>query len=201
MKFTMKDLVLADAEKALPKTQNVSLPLSEEDLGLLRALSAFVLESQTKKLDENGDKFTQAIGVAATQFGISKRMFVITTVDSAGVLFTMAVVNPVIENHSKTQIFIPEGESCLSIPERKGIVPRYENIRWSGILVDLETGETEIKKLSKVSGYLGIVFQHEYDHLQGILYTDKMTTEMPYEETDLQGESMVSEAREEQKEE
>lgn len=197
MKFTMKDLILEEAERALPKAQNISLPLSEEDLGLLRAMSAFVLESQTKELDENGDKFTQAIGVAATQFGISKRMFIITTVDDAGVLFTMAVVNPVIEKHSNTKIYIPEGESCLSIPNKKGIVPRYENIRWSGILVDLETGETETKTLSKVSGYLGIVFQHEYDHLEGILYTDKMTAEMPYEETDVQGESMVSETKEE----
>lgn len=198
MKFTMKDLVLAEAEKALPKAQEVSLPLSEEDLGTLRAMSAFVLESQTKEFDENGDKFTQAIGIAATQFGISKRMFVITTIDDEGVLFTMAVVNPVIEKHSNAKIYIPEGESCLSIPNKKGIVPRYENIRWSGTLVDLETGEIETKTLSKVSGYLGIVFQHEYDHLQGILYTDKMTFEMPYEETDVQGESMV---REEQKEE
>ena len=64
-------------------------------------MAAFVLESQTKELDENGDKFTQAIGVAATQFGIAKRMFVITSVDDAGVLFTMAVVNPVIEKSFK----------------------------------------------------------------------------------------------------
>jgi len=196
MKFNVKDLVLAEAEKALPKSIEVGIPLSEEDLGMLRAMAAFVLESQTKEVDENGDKFTQAIGVAAPQFGVNKRMFVITSIDDDNVLFTMAVVNPIIMNHSKSRIVLPEGESCLSIPGKSGIVPRYENVRWSGTLVNLETGEEENKTLSKVSGYLGIVFQHEYDHLEGILFTDKMTQELPNVKENLEGNMMISEARE-----
>jgi len=175
----MKDLVPEDNKILLSIAEEVQLPLSEEDLEILKGMSAFVLESQIKELDDNGEPYRQAVAIAAPQLGISKRMFVISTVDDAGTLFTMTVVNPKIQNHSKSLIVLPDGEGCMSVIGRRGLVPRYQNIRWSGTLVDLETGETEYKYMSKVDGYLGIIFQHEYDHLDGILFTSKMTEEFP----------------------
>jgi peptide deformylase len=101
-------------------------------------------------------------------------MFVIAMPDDEGDLFVYAVVNPVIEERSKRMIALTDGESCLSLPNREPEkVFRHEKIRWTGYLINLEDGTYEYKKMSRMEGYLGIVFQHEYDHLQGVLYIDK----------------------------
>ena len=173
--FNMKDLLLEDNPILKQKSETVALPLSEEDLEILQGMAAFVMQSQTKEFDDNGDKYRQAIGLSAVQVGILKRMFVIALPDDDNELFVIAVVNPVIEKESSSLISLSDGEGCMSVQSvESGKVARREWIRWSGKLVDLKTGVIEDKKLTKLSGYLGIVFQHEYDHLNGLLFTDVM---------------------------
>lgn len=170
---TMEDLIPTDDKRLREKSVDIEVPLTEENLQLLQGMAAFVMQSQTKEVDENGDKYTPAVGLSAVQIGINKRIFVIAMPDDEGDLFVYAVVNPVINEGSKRMIALTEGESCLSIPNGEPEkVFRSEKIRWSGYLVNLEDGSYKYKKMSKMEGYLGIVFQHEYDHLEGILYTD-----------------------------
>lgn len=171
--FNMKDIVVVPNPLLKEKSMNVEVPLLNEDFETLQGMAAFVLESQAKETDANNDKYTSAIGMAAPQFGINKNMFVIALADDDGDLFVYAIVNPVIEKTSKKLISLIDGEKCLSIPDGENEkVLRAESIRWSGYLVDLKTGEYEYKKMTKMQGYLGLVFQHEYDHLNGVLYTD-----------------------------
>jgi peptide deformylase len=171
---TMKDFIPSTDPRLRQKSTEVEIPLLKENLELLQGMAAFVMESQTKEFDENGDKYTSAIGLSAVQIGINKKMFIIAMPDDEGDLFVYAVINPIIEDTSRRMIALKDGESCLSLPEREPEkVFRYEKIRWSGYLVNLENEFYEYKKKSKMEGYLGIVFQHEYDHLQGILYIDK----------------------------
>jgi peptide deformylase len=171
---TMKDLIPSEDPRLRQISNDVELPLSQENLELLQGIASFVMQSQTKETDENGDKYTPAVGLSAVQIGINKKMFIIATADDEGDLFVYAVVNPTIESGTRKMIALKDGESCLSLPGREPEkVFRHEKIRWSGYLVNLEDGTYEYKNKSKMEGYLGIVFQHEYDHLQGVLYIDK----------------------------
>lgn len=60
----------------------------------------------------------------------------------------------------------PEG--CLSVPGRRGNVLRYRDIDIQYSLVDRDTTE-------RIQGFTAVIFQHECDHLDGILYTDKLS--------------------------
>lgn len=175
MIINMSTLVKEDNPVLRQLAQPVELPLSEEDLETLKAMAIFLMESQTKEKDDEGNLYVPSIGIAAPQIGISKQMFVIATPDDDNNLTIMAVVNPQIVGTSKTFISLSTGESCLSVQSVKNAkVPRYEKIRWTGYIADLQTGDTNKKVSSPLDGYLGVVFQHEYDHLAGILFTDIM---------------------------
>jgi peptide deformylase len=77
------------------------------------------------------------------------------------------LLNPRIEALSPD--ILPGWEGCLSIPELRGIVPRWRSIRWSGLTPDGEPIE------AVAEGYAARIVQHELDHLDGILYIDRMT--------------------------
>lgn len=79
----------------------------------------------------------------------------------------LALVNPEIEVLGEE---IAQGwEGCLSVPEMQGVVPRYTQVRYSGTTPDGE------RIMREVSGFHARVVQHEFDHLDGILYPMRMT--------------------------
>lgn len=100
-------------------------------------------------------------GIAAPQVGILKRMF-IAEVDGE----IIEMINPEIIETEGIQI---EDEGCLSIPGMIGTVERPEYIKMKGL--NREGQEV----VYEGTGFLPIVLSHEYDHLDGILYTDKAT--------------------------
>lgn len=169
----MKDIIQEGNPILRKRAAEVSLPLSEEDYSTLQLMMEFILNSQDDAIVlEHG--LRPSVGLAAPQIGISKKMFCMNTYDeSAQTLHSYAVVNPKIISYSEEQTYIPSGEGCLSVDEEKnGLVSRSSRIKAKAILVDL-TSKTTKEVLLKLSGYVGIVFQHEYDHLQGILFIDK----------------------------
>ena len=99
------------------------------------------------------------VGIAAPQVGILKRMF-IAEVD--GELIEM--INPEILETEGSQ---SEDEGCLSVPGYIGTVERPAYIKMKG----LDRDGQEV--VYEGTGFLPIVLSHEYDHLDGILYTDK----------------------------
>ncbi len=100
-------------------------------------------------------------GLAAPQVGIFKRMFV-AEVDGE----IIELINPEILETEGVQT---EDEGCLSIPGMIGTVERPAYIKMRGL--DRYGQET----VYEGTGFLPIVLSHEYDHLDGILYTDKAT--------------------------
>jgi len=113
------------------------------------------------------------VGLAAPQVGNSLRMIVMRLIaeraeaaDEPEPLKMMALINPEIE------ILGTEGElgweGCLSVPELRGVVPRAHRIGWRGWLLDGRRVEGE------ASGFQARILQHEVDHLDGILYLDRM---------------------------
>jgi len=114
------------------------------------------------------------VGLAAPQVGISERIIVVEYSEedddpeapaSAATLYTL--VNPEITRHSRNTV---EGnEGCLSIPGYLGTVDRYE-----AVTVKALNHQGDPVKI-KASGWLARVFQHEIDHLDGVLYIDRAT--------------------------
>ena len=77
------------------------------------------------------------------------------------------LVNPVVETVGQDRAFGWEG--CLSVPGLRGVVPRHLRVRYKGLGLDGETIERDVE------GFHARVVQHECDHLDGILYPQRMT--------------------------
>jgi peptide deformylase len=114
----------------------------------------------------------QGVGIAAPQVGISRNLFLFVRVDREDWEVSLAV-NPRILSYSDTTIcFVRDG--CLSIPDFRGNSVRYP-------LIEVEYQDVHGMFIREVfSGYTrpgnftNIIFQHEYDHLRGVLFIDKL---------------------------
>ncbi|MCK5732416.1 MAG: peptide deformylase [Tenericutes bacterium] len=170
----MKD-VIQDGHPTLRKrAKEVELPLSNEDFDALKSMMELVVNSQNDELAEEY-MLRPSVGLAAPQINISKKMFCIVAPNEiTGQVFQFAIVNPKIISYSEEKTYLSGGEGCLSVDEEiTGLVKRAKRIKAKVNIVDLETKEIS-ESIIKLSGFPGIVFQHEYDHLLGILFIDKM---------------------------
>ena len=159
------------------KCQKVSLPLTKDDLQCIRSLYEYVIISENEELVEQY-KIRPGVGIAAPQVGVTKRMFAMNAndfLDEKKTKYCYAVINPEIIGKSDLQVYLPGGEGCLSVDrETEGLVtPRTYKILVKFVQLDLKTNKVKHVKM-ELEGYPAIVFQHEYDHLDGIMYVDKM---------------------------
>ena len=140
-----------------------SRDLSEEELrsDLYKMLSTKMLA--TVQSPQQG-----GVGIAAPQVGLNRRIAAIQRLDKPGEPFEVYPNLRVLEHLGDT-VRGPEG--CLSVPGMRGIVPRSE-----GVVVSWTDPETLRTVTDTVHGYTAIIFQHETDHLDGILYTDRADT-------------------------
>jgi len=173
--ITMKDIVREGNPILRQPTKEVLVPPSEEDREILICMMNFLKNSQDPYLAKKY-RLRAGVGLSANQIGLDKRMFVAFFTDEKGKEHEYTLINPKIISHSASMIYLPQGEGCLSVDrEVKGFVPRYERIQVKGYNL---LGE-EI--LLKLSGYAAIVIQHEIDHLNGIMFYDRMNKENPFE--------------------
>jgi peptide deformylase len=106
------------------------------------------------------------IGLAATQVGVAKRLLVADIAPRSPESELVALINPEIIAAEGEVIF---EEGCLSVPDYQAEVKRYEKISVRGF--NLQGEEVEIE----AEGLLAIVLQHEIDHLNGILFIDRLS--------------------------
>ncbi|MEK5171897.1 MULTISPECIES: peptide deformylase [Heyndrickxia] len=173
--ITMKDIVREGDRILHQATKEVSLPPSEEDKETLISMMNFLKNSQDSNLAKKYN-LRPGVGLSANQVGLNKRMFTAFLTDEKGKEHEYAIINPKIISHSVSMIYLPQGEGCLSVDrDIKGFVPRYERIKVKGFNL---TGE---EVLLKLSGYSSIVVQHEIDHLDGIMFYDRMNKENPFQ--------------------
>ena len=93
------------------------------------------------------------------------------------------MINPKIISKSEELIYVGEGEGCLSVNrEVEGIVPRYARITVSAF------DENGKPFTMRVREDISVAFQHEIDHLDGILFVDKIDKKNPYKNKDLMRE-------------
>jgi peptide deformylase len=110
------------------------------------------------------------VGIAAPQVGILKQMICVQRFDKEG--FPNEIyINPVITKYSEEKQDCREG--CLSIPGRS------DTTKIRALTIDLAYQNLEGEKVEEtVSGFTAVIFQHEIDHLNGILYIDHLEQEM-----------------------
>lgn len=151
-------LVTNQADSLVLRKKSVELNQSELALPAFKALAEKML--RTVQAPEN-----DGVGIAAPQVGINRRVIVVCRVDKPGEPFEV-YPNAKLDSLYGPITHGPEG--CLSIPGLRGNVDRY-----SSVIVSYNDPVTLQQRKDTVSGYSAIIFQHECDHLDGILYTDK----------------------------
>jgi len=120
------------------------------------ALRAFVNDLAKVMLEKNG------AGISAIQVGVPINLFLMEETETNNII---PIVNP--EIISKEKIVKSYAEGCLSVPEKRLDVKRYKRIKVR--YQDLD-GNVHERKLANRESF---IFQHELDHLKGILFTDK----------------------------
>ncbi|NQV12026.1 peptide deformylase [Candidatus Uhrbacteria bacterium] len=104
----------------------------------------------------------KGIGIAAPQVGVHDRLIIVDMADSGPTAF----VNPKIVSRSMSKIDFEEG--CLSVPGVYGMVERHKKVKVKAYSQDGYPVTLSLK------GTLAVVFQHEIDHLDGILFIEKV---------------------------
>lgn len=175
--YLSKDIVKEGNQILKNISTRVNLPLSSDDLACAKGLYEYVIVSAIDELVEKY-QIRPGVGIAAPQVGINKRMFAINCtdfLDEKQTKYAYLFINPTITFKSKEMVYLPGGEGCLSVDRDTTnlVTPRHLKITIKSAILDFNT--SKIKNVTMtLFGYPAIVFQHEYDHLDGILYTDKM---------------------------
>ena len=175
----MNDILDEKDKRLHEKSEEVTFPLSNEDKKTIKDIIELLTNSQIPELAEKYN-LRPGMGLAAIQLGIKKRYFVVVHEYDEGKFDNYVIINPKIVSTSEEMIYVGEGEGCLSINrETCGIVPRHARIT-------LEAYDEEGNKI-RVRGReeLAIAFQHEIDHLNGILFVDRIDKKDPFKNKDL----------------
>ena len=178
--------IIDEKDKILRKvSEEVTFPLTDEDKKNIELMEEYLVNSQIDELAEKYD-LRPGMGMSAVQIGVLKRYIVIVQeVDydeknDKQIFDTYIMVNPKIISNSQEMIYVEDGEGCLSINrECQGIVPRYARVTVEGY--DMDGNKYKVRAREE----LAIAFQHEIDHLNGILFIDHIDPKNPYKGKDL----------------
>lgn len=153
------------------ETDSLFLRLKASDLDTVQIVADEALQKLIKRmivtLDDEG-----GVGLAAPQVGVSRNLFLFMRISDPKAPYQVAI-NPKIVGHPDETICF-ENDGCLSIPNRSG-----NSLRYAYVDVEYynEKGELIKERLSghsRQTDFTGIIFQHEFDHLEGVLYIDKL---------------------------
>ena len=158
-------------------SKEATFPLSKEDKDLIYDSIKLLELSQDEEIAEKYN-LRAGMGLAFIQMGIPKRIFVIANKDDeTGDFEEHIIINPTIISQSEELVYVGEGEGCLSVNRPvDGIVPRHARIN-----VEYQDIEGN-KQTVRVREEIAIAFQHEIDHLNGILFVDKIDKNNPYKD-------------------
>ena len=171
--------ILDEKDKRLRQvSKEVEFPLSKEDKNLINTMLEYLKNSQIEEIAEKYD-LRPGMGLSAIQLGVNKRYFVVVNELDEGEFETYVLINPKMISNSIEKIYVEMGEGCLSVNrEVDGIVPRHARITVEGY--DLEGNLIKYR----VREDLAIAFQHELDHLNGILFVDYIDSKDPYKNSE-----------------
>ncbi len=169
-----KKMIVDEADKPM----RVYLITNKQDSVLLRKKSTYIKPNPKNKILQQfskrliatvTDPKTLGVGIAAPQVGILKNIICVQRLDKDEAPFEI-YLNPIITHYSKKKRPCPEG--CLSIPNfRAKTLDR-------SYIIDIEYDKLNGKHYKEtVEDFVSVIFQHEIDHLNGILFIDHLLSE------------------------
>lgn len=167
--------ILDEKEKTLrQKSVDATFPLSEEEKNYIERCIQELTYSQIEEYEKKYD-LRPGMGLAFPQIGINKRIIVIVHEVEEGKFNNYVFVNPKIVSYSSEIIAAEEGEGCLSVNrDVEGHVKRYARVTVEGF--DENGNPIRVRAREE----LAIAFQHEIDHLDGILFYDRIDPKHPF---------------------
>lgn len=156
------------------------LEIARSPAPILRQVAAPVVNILDEKIQKSIDSListaiaADGVGIAAPQVSQSYRLFIMASRPNsrypyAPLMPPTAVINPVLLAHSEE--IVKDWEGCLSVPGIRGKVPRFDRI-------EVEYSDRNGKKVrQELSGFVARIFQHELDHLNGILFVDRLESD------------------------
>lgn len=172
--FTTAEIKIIEQDSSnIMRIYKINVP---QDTSTLRAksheLSNEEIQSNYYKLLSNrmiktvSDSTVDGVGIAGPQVGINRRIIAVQRFDKPDAPFEV-FPNIYIQEYSKDTTCRDEG--CLSVPNQNGKVVRS---KW--IIISYTNPQTLARQEDTIKGFTSIIFQHETDHLDGIIYTDRI---------------------------
>lgn len=172
--ITMDDIVREGHPALRQVTETVDLPPTAEEKNTLQDMLTFLKNSQDEETCTKY-KLRPGVGIAAPQLNINKQMVALHFTDHKDKLYSYGLFNPKIISHSVEKAYLAGGEGCLSVDRNvEGYVPRYARVTIKA--TDLEGKDVKLR----LRDYAAIVFQHELDHLNGIMFYDHINEKNPF---------------------
>ncbi|MGQ9872179.1 peptide deformylase [Leptodesmis sp.] len=145
-----------------PVLRRVAKPIEEARRNSLQPLMDQLIQTAQQ---------TNGVGIAAPQVGRSERLFIVASRPTpryphAPVMEPTVMINPQITSHAAERV--KDWEGCLSVPGVRGLVPRYQ-----AIIVEY-TDRYGQHQHQELTDFVARIFQHELDHLDGILFIDRV---------------------------
>lgn len=167
--------ILDEKEKILHQVSaEVTLPLTAKDKALINDMINYLTKSQ---IDKYIEKYClrPGMGLAFVQLGLLKRIAVVVLEVDDEKFENYILINPKIISKSEELIYAGEGEGCLSVKEdQPGFVMRHARIT-------VETNDLDGKRYTfRAREALAIAIQHELDHMDGILYYERINQQNPF---------------------
>lgn len=172
----LKTCDILDEKNPIVRANNTDMefPLTDTEKKLINDMLEHLYLSQIEEKAEEFD-LRPGMGLAGPQVGVNKNFFVVCHEEEEGIFKNYVLINPKLISHSEELIYSAGGEGCLSVNrDVEGIVPRYARVTFEGY------DENGRKVKYRAREELSIAFQHEWDHLHGILFFDHIDPKNPY---------------------
>jgi peptide deformylase len=176
--FTEKELSLINGADSIMRVLTIDRP---DDLAVLRAqsedLSSETLSSEAfvrlcSQMTATVTHPSQdGVGIAGPQVGLNRRVVAVQRFDKEGEPFEVYGNIRIAAHHGEKA---SGGEGCLSVPDRRGDVMRWQDIEIEYDAVFSEGKVTVQPARERIQGFTAVIFQHETDHLDGVLYIDRL---------------------------
>jgi peptide deformylase len=176
--FTEKELSLINGADSIMRVLTIDWP---DDLAVLRAqsedLSSETLSSEAfvrlcSQMTATVTHPSQdGVGIAGPQVGLNRRVVAVQRFDKEGEPFEVYGNIRIAAHHGEKA---SGGEGCLSVPDRRGDVMRWQDIEIEYDAVFSEGKVTVQPARERIQGFTAVIFQHETDHLDGVLYIDRL---------------------------
>ncbi len=156
------------------KNSDITFPLKREYKDLIHKSIKHLTYSQLPEYEEKYN-LRPGMGVAFPQLGINKNIIIIVYEVDEGIFDEYVFINPKIVSTSEEMIACEMGEGCLSVErEVEGHVARHARITIEGY--DMDGKKIRVRAREE----LAVAFQHEIDHLNGILFFDRIDKKKPF---------------------